>query len=836
MPRSRPPGPATPQGPSGPPSPGGPPKRSSRFGKRSKTKNIKCSEAASAWQLAIRRGGSPGSEVYKTLAQCRAGNKTAKAGMAAGTVAGAALAERAVTSRIDRSLATATSRKAELQARIRERAGRTISDADRQRANDIASRVSGNSGGPSAALKRLQGVRASRTRRSTSPAATVPPASQAATPAASTPRTRRARTPRAIPDAGQTNRLPEPVRQKMGLDRLRANAADRQSYRENHERERYIAASALTMLRQRGPAGRLEAKNLRRTAYNAVERRSPTGPAWSHSDADRAYMRSNERRVGRQNLMAYEVEARATDSLRRIPPPMVGPKPPRIGLDAYHAARSARTQPGVAESRSAAARGLRALRQNGPTGRSEARSLQTLGGSTSRRGENIVSGIVQMRQTAGRDFYDRGTRAISKGRAVGAGTSTLPMGSTLDQNRSAAARDLAFSRRLRNASLAATGDRGPRDYWRSAAGGIQVSNPRMNFNMPDAAGTGRRVTGVNRPDALARYRTQVTTGANEAAAARQAAADLAAAQRAQAARTATPASPPATGTTRARVTHGIGTSYSTAQLNEARSHAGTFGDYASQSPHSPAERTAAVRKAGNLGLKLAGRTADEKFNHLASILGAPPEAAAHIRVRVSPKEIAIENTHIHSGGHKRTIKIDPTDNRPMVYNNYYIPRQAHVRAAGMATDHYNRQILAARAAGIQRVRVSGAGMGQGNVDTSGQYATGYHVWVEYGFDGPIGSAGVSAMSNAHPSLANITRNSTFNETVHHPDPAVARAARDAWRMNGIGTYEIGLEIADPSSSSMKVYTNLYRKRRGEDWRQSNVRTNASRAGNYDIYR
>lgn len=819
MPRSRPPGPATPQGPSGPPSPGGPPKRSSRFGKRSKTKNIKCSEAASAWQLAIRRGGSPGSEVYKTLAQCRAGNKTAKAGMAAGTAAGAALAERAVTSRIDRSLATATSRKAELQARIRERAGRTISDADRQRANDIASRVTGKTGGPSAALKRLQGVRASRTRR--------------------------AATPRAIPDAGQTNRPPEAVRQQIQrnhtpapskLDRLRANAADRQSHRENHERERYIAASALTMLRQRGPAGRLEAKNLRRTAYNAVERRSPTGPDWSHSDADRAYMRTNERKVGRQNLMAYEVEARATDSLRRVPPPMVGPKPPRVGLEAYHASRALRTAPGVSESRSAAARGLMALRQNGPTGRSEARSLQSLGGSTSRRGENIVTGIVQMRQSAGRAFHDRGTRAISKGRALGAGTSTLPMGSTLDQNRSAAARELAFSRRLRNASLAATGDRGPRDYWRNAAGGIQVANPRMNFTMPDAAGTGRRVSGVNRPDALARYRSQVTTGANEAAAARQAAADLAAAQRAQAARTAAPASPPATGTTRARVTHGIGTSYSTAQLNEARSHAGTFGDYASQSPHSPAERTAAVRKAGNLGLKLTGRTTDEKFNHLASILGAPPEAAGHIRVRVSQKEISIENTHIHGGGHKRTIKIDPTDNRPMVYNNYYIPRQAHVRAAGMATDHYNRQILAARAAGIQRIRVSGAGMGQGNVDTSGQYATGYHVWVEYGFDGPIGRHGVAAMSNAHPSLANITHTSTFNETVHHPDPAVARAARDAWRRDGTGTNEIGLEIADPSSSSMKVYTNLYRKRRGEDWRQSNVRTNASRAGNYDIYR
>lgn len=792
MPRSRPPaspqGPQAPRGPQGPDSPDGPRKRSSRFGKRSKTKNIKCSEAASAWQLAIRRGGSPGKEVYKTLAQCRAGNKTAKAGMAAGTAAGAALAGRAVTSRIDRNLATATSRKAELQTRIRERAGRTISDADRQRANDIASRVSGNSSGPSAGLRRLQGVRAPRTRQTSTPAATPP---QAATSApARAPRTRRAATP---------TPAPSPLRTESGI---RSDAAA--LFRNMRATGRGRQARDLSGMARMEIVAR---DGLSRNLNNSLRRASP-----------------------------LEILNQASRQGITKQPIIQGPKAPRVGLEAYRASRALRTAPGVAESRSAAARGLRALRQNGPTGRSEARSLQALGGSTSRRGENIVSGIVQMRQSAGRAFHDRGTRAISKGRAVGAGTSTLPMGSTLDQNRSAAARELAFSRRLRNASLAATGDRGPRDYWRYAAGGIQVSNPRMNFTMPDAAGTGRRVSGVNRPDALARYRNQVTTGANEAAAARQAAADLAAAQRAQTARTAAPASPPATGTTRARVTHGISTSYSTAQLNEARSHAGTFGDYASQSPHSPTERTAAVRKAGNLGLKLTGRTADEKFNHLASILGAPPEAAAHIRVRVSQKEISIENTHIHGGGHKRTIRIDPTDNRPMVYNNYYIPRQAHVRAAGMATDHYNRQILAARAAGIQRIRVSGAGMGQGNVDTSGQYATGYHVWVEYGFDGPIGSHGVAAMSNAHPSLANITRTSTFNETVHHPDPAVARAARDAWRQNGIGTYEIGLEIADPSSSSMKVYTNLYRKRRGEDWRQSNVRTNASRAGNYDIYR
>ena len=109
------------------------------------------------------------------------------------------------------------------------------------------------------------------------------------------------------------------------------------------------------------------------------------------------------------------------------------------------------------------------------------------------------------------------------------------------------------------------------------------------------------------------------------------------------------------------------------------------------------------------------------------------------------------------------------------------------------------------------------------------------MWVEYGFDGPVGSHGKSVFRNAHPALANVTESSTFNQTVHHPDPVVARAARDAWRMHGEGTRRITLDISNPDSPSMKAYRRLYENRRGESWKNSNVNTQASRAGNYDIY-
>ena len=520
----RPPrGPQGPSGPKGPSGPDQPKKRSSRFGKRSKTKNIKCSEAASAWQLAIRRGGSPGAEVYKTLAHCRAANKTAKAALATGTAAGAGLAQRAVTSRVDRSLATATSRKAELKTRLQERARRTISDADRQRANDIASRVTGNDGGPSAALKRLQGVRAPRTRRSTSPAATVPPASQAATPAASTPRTpiRAARSPELVARRnvvaeglrrayreGQANPLADTSgaggyrarvraaeqrhRDRMGgttgQDRLALDDAGRVWLRSMEAR-----AAGARVAANRGPLlpesdrtrinknrGRDAAGNQMPSATPAAStprtRRAaaPTPPLRTESGirSEAAALFRNMRATGRgqqardlSGMARMKIVARdglsrnLNNSLRRASPleilnqasrqgigkqPIIqGPKPPRIGLDAYHAARSARTQPGVAESRSAAARGLRALRQAGDMGRAEASALRAgaTGSSTTERGQNMVDRIISNRQIRGRSFHRRGISANNKGYEVGSGTFAAT--TTRAERRSAAATELA---------------------------------------------------------------------------------------------------------------------------------------------------------------------------------------------------------------------------------------------------------------------------------------------------------------------------------------------------------------------------------------------------------
>jgi hypothetical protein len=348
------------------------------------------------------------------------------------------------------------------------------------------------------------------------------------------------------------------------------------------------------------------------------------------------------------------------------------------------------------------------------------------------------------------------------------------------------------------------------------------------MNLPGTA-SAVSFSGVNRPLVADRFNQRLQEGQRDAAAQAAAARRAAAAQAAAAQQAAAAAAQPA------GVTYGAGSSYTPTQLRAAKRQAGTFGDYTTNSRQSVAQRGEAVAKAASLGLKLQGRSADQKFNHLASILGAPPEAARYIRVTANRDgSITLTNTHPNGGSHTRTIEIDPIDNRPMIYNNVYKPN-ARARAEGMATDHYNRQILAARAAGIQRIRVSGAGYGDGQPDTSRHEWTGYHAWVEFGFSGPVGSSGANVFRNAHPSLANFDSNSQFVDAIHHPDPAVALAARDAWRANGRGTNRISLEISDPNHPTMKAYQKNWKKRRNQEWSLSNVSINASRNGNYDIY-
>jgi hypothetical protein len=130
---------------------------------QSKTGNAECSNAMSVWQKAIRSGNSPGQQVYAKLAQCRASVRTNKQN--ANKVAAGSMKQSAATAVANRSdrriasdVATAKSRKDKLKSLVQARATRQISTADRQKAMDVAAKVTGDQTSPSAGLKRLQKV------------------------------------------------------------------------------------------------------------------------------------------------------------------------------------------------------------------------------------------------------------------------------------------------------------------------------------------------------------------------------------------------------------------------------------------------------------------------------------------------------------------------------------------------------------------------------------------------------------------------------------------------------------------------------------------------------
>jgi len=169
-----------PKQPKAPKAPGQPKAPGAKKGKyESKTGNAECSNAMSVWQKAIRSGNSPGQQVYAKLAQCRASVRTNKQNankVAVGTMkqsAATAVVNRS-DSRITDNLATAKARKERLKSLVQQRATRQISTADRQKAMDVAAKVTGNQTSPSAGLKRLQKVTKPRAAKATTTTAPKP--------------------------------------------------------------------------------------------------------------------------------------------------------------------------------------------------------------------------------------------------------------------------------------------------------------------------------------------------------------------------------------------------------------------------------------------------------------------------------------------------------------------------------------------------------------------------------------------------------------------------------------------------------------------------------------
>lgn len=105
---------------------------------RSKTGNAACSSAASNWQLALRGKAALDPETYRTLAKCRAMNRTAKMAEAQGRTGKlSAMGESAVKARLqarfDSGLITSKSRSERLDMLLKQRAERGKADTEKSK-------------------------------------------------------------------------------------------------------------------------------------------------------------------------------------------------------------------------------------------------------------------------------------------------------------------------------------------------------------------------------------------------------------------------------------------------------------------------------------------------------------------------------------------------------------------------------------------------------------------------------------------------------------------------------------------------------------------------------
>lgn len=101
---------------------------------RSKTGNAECSSAASNWQLSLRGKASLDPDTYRTLAKCRAMNRTAKMAEGQGRTGklseqGEAAVKGRLQSRFDRGLITQRSRTERLGVLLKQRAERAKAEA-----------------------------------------------------------------------------------------------------------------------------------------------------------------------------------------------------------------------------------------------------------------------------------------------------------------------------------------------------------------------------------------------------------------------------------------------------------------------------------------------------------------------------------------------------------------------------------------------------------------------------------------------------------------------------------------------------------------------------------
>ena len=272
-----------------------------------------------------------------------------------------------------------------------------------------------------------------------------------------------------------------------------------------------------------------------------------------------------------------------------------------------------------------------------------------------------------------------------------------------------------------------------------------------------------------------------------------------------------------------------------AQLDAARQQSGTFNDYGTFTHYDRSQQQDFVRRAeSELNLRLHGNTTEEKFGHFLALSGIPPQGAGKLFVRIQSygdTKVAKYNYSDQAGSTlKRSLYSDSVTGEIRIHNDLFLP-QGRLLNDGHPMDVYSRSIIAAKSAGVHYIDVQGGGSGAylRNNPTS---MSGFHVWPSYGFDAKLSTAAKRVFSNAHPQLANVKN---FSQALFHPDPVVAKAAKDAWKADGLTMINYQLDLTTPNSTSFNNFNTFWRGRRNQDFSTYNSQGNASRNGDFNAY-
>lgn len=178
---------------------------------------------------------------------------------------------------------------------------------------------------------------------------------------------------------------------------------------------------------------------------------------------------------------------------------------------------------------------------------------------------------------------------------------------------------------------------------------------------------------------------------------------------------------------------------------------------------------------------------------LATVVGAPDDAAVNVTWNQSVSRVDIEHPKFHAS----VVLHDGTDGKKWIEYEYLRVDEAH-QGTGIGTDVAAKQIYGAQkyGDGIEYVKLHAAGGAAPMEGFAGQY-NGYYTWPRLGYDQPIAD-----IAKSNPAAFDAIR-AAWPDAVSVLDIMATPAGRTWWKIHGVELLDARFDLS-PGSRSMQV--------------------------------